>query len=63
MKDEKYMQYALELARKGVGLVNPNPCVGAVIVKEGKIIGEGWHKKYGEAVLISHKFKSEYYRR
>ena len=49
MKDEKYMQYALELARKGVGLVNPNPCVGAVIVKDGKIIGEGWHKKYGEA--------------
>lgn len=30
MKDEKYMQYALELARKGVGLVNPNPCVGAI---------------------------------
>ncbi len=43
----KYMQLALENAKKGIGFVNPNPMVGAVIVKNGKIIGEGYHKKYG----------------
>lgn len=47
-QDEKYMQRALGLARQGEGHVNPNPCVGAVIVKDGKIIGEGYHQKYGE---------------
>ncbi|MBE6024342.1 MAG: bifunctional diaminohydroxyphosphoribosylaminopyrimidine deaminase/5-amino-6-(5-phosphoribosylamino)uracil reductase RibD [Cellulosilyticum sp.] len=47
MEDEKYMKYALELAKRGSGLVNPNPCVGAVIVKHHKILGEGWHKAYG----------------
>ena len=45
--DEKYMKRAIELALKGTGYVNPNPLVGAVIVKDNKIIGEGWHKKYG----------------
>lgn len=45
--DEKYMRRAIELAKKGVGLVNPNPLVGAVIVKDGEIIGEGYHEKYG----------------
>lgn len=42
-----YMMYAIELAKRGLGYVNPNPLVGAVIVKDGEIIGEGWHKKYG----------------
>lgn len=46
--DEKYMKRAIELAKKGLGWTNPNPMVGAVIVKNGKIIGEGFHKKYGE---------------
>lgn len=46
--DIKYMRYALELAKKGEGRTNPNPMVGAVIVKDGKIIGEGYHKRYGE---------------
>lgn len=45
--DETYMRRALELAEKGVGRVNPNPAVGAVIVKNGKIIGEGYHQFYG----------------
>ena len=45
--DEKYMARAIELAKRGIGGVNPNPLVGAVVVKDGKIIGEGWHKKYG----------------
>lgn len=47
MTDEEYMKVALELAKRGEGAVNPNPLVGAVIVKEGKIIGEGWHERYG----------------
>ncbi|MDE7097627.1 MAG: bifunctional diaminohydroxyphosphoribosylaminopyrimidine deaminase/5-amino-6-(5-phosphoribosylamino)uracil reductase RibD [Ruminococcus sp.] len=44
---EKYMKEAIELAKKGMGFVNPNPMVGAVIVKNGEIIGRGFHKKYG----------------
>ncbi|MFA6991994.1 MAG: bifunctional diaminohydroxyphosphoribosylaminopyrimidine deaminase/5-amino-6-(5-phosphoribosylamino)uracil reductase RibD [Candidatus Gracilibacteria bacterium] len=44
---ERFLKRALELAQKGEGLTSPNPCVGAVIVKNGKIIGEGWHKKAG----------------
>lgn len=47
--DEFYMRRALELAEKGIGKVNPNPLVGAVIVKHNKIIGEGYHERYGEA--------------
>jgi diaminohydroxyphosphoribosylaminopyrimidine deaminase/5-amino-6-(5-phosphoribosylamino)uracil reductase len=43
-----YMQRALQLARLGAGSVSPNPMVGCVIVHDGKIIGEGWHRKYGE---------------
>ena len=45
--DKKYMERALELAALGEGKVNPNPMVGAVVVKDGKIVGEGYHKKYG----------------
>jgi len=47
MNDIKYMQHALDLAKKGIGFVNPNPLVGAVIVKDGNIIGEGYHQIYG----------------
>ncbi len=47
-EDETYMRRALALAKQGVGRVNPNPLVGCVIVKEGRIIGEGWHRVYGE---------------
>lgn len=45
--DLKYMQRALLLARRGFGRVAPNPMVGAVIVKNNRIIGEGWHRKIG----------------
>ena len=44
----QYMKRAIELAKLGAGNVAPNPLVGAVIVHNGKIIGEGYHKKYGE---------------
>jgi diaminohydroxyphosphoribosylaminopyrimidine deaminase/5-amino-6-(5-phosphoribosylamino)uracil reductase len=47
--DEQYMQRCVELARKGAGSVAPNPMVGAVLVHNGEIIGEGWHQQYGEA--------------
>ena len=46
--DKKFMLRAIELAEKGVGAVNPNPLVGAVIVRDGHIIAEGYHTKYGE---------------
>ena len=46
-EDEFYMERALSLAAKGTGRVNPNPLVGAVIVKDGAIIGEGYHMQYG----------------
>ena len=45
---ENYMHMAVELAKKGTGFVNPNPLVGAVIVKNGVVIGSGYHKKYGD---------------
>lgn len=47
--DEPWMRRALELAEKGRGHVEPNPLVGAVIVRDGKNIGEGWHDKFGHA--------------
>jgi diaminohydroxyphosphoribosylaminopyrimidine deaminase / 5-amino-6-(5-phosphoribosylamino)uracil reductase len=45
--DEKYMQTALRLAQRGIGSVEPNPVVGAVIVKGGQVIGRGWHRRFG----------------
>jgi diaminohydroxyphosphoribosylaminopyrimidine deaminase/5-amino-6-(5-phosphoribosylamino)uracil reductase len=46
---EQYMQRCIQLAQKGAGYVAPNPLVGAVLVHNDMIIGEGWHEKYGEA--------------
>ncbi|MBU6428760.1 MAG: bifunctional diaminohydroxyphosphoribosylaminopyrimidine deaminase/5-amino-6-(5-phosphoribosylamino)uracil reductase RibD, partial [Cyanobacteria bacterium REEB65] len=46
-KDETYMQLALELAQRGRGWVNPNPMVGAVVVRDGEIVGTGFHAKVG----------------
>lgn len=52
------MRRALELARHGEGYVEPNPMVGAVLVREGEIVGEGWHQRYGgphaEIIALSH---------
>lgn len=50
------MKRAIELARKGAGKVNPNPLVGAVIVKDGNIIAEGYHAAYGELHAERHAF-------
>jgi diaminohydroxyphosphoribosylaminopyrimidine deaminase / 5-amino-6-(5-phosphoribosylamino)uracil reductase len=49
MTDSEYMRKAISLAKKGAGWVNPNPMVGALIVKEGRIIGKGWHEFFGGA--------------
>lgn len=48
-KDRLYMSRCLQLARKGAGKVSTNPMVGCVIVHDGRIIGEGWHRRFGEA--------------
>ncbi len=45
--DHHYMRRALELAHKGWGFTNPNPLVGCVVVKEGRVLAEGWHARYG----------------
>ena len=54
--DRKYMGIAISLARKGMGRTNPNPAVGAVLVKNGRIIAREYHKKAGaphaEALVI-----------
>jgi diaminohydroxyphosphoribosylaminopyrimidine deaminase/5-amino-6-(5-phosphoribosylamino)uracil reductase len=48
MTQEEYMKLTMNLARKGMGKTSPNPLVGAVVVKNDRIIGKGYHKKYGE---------------
>jgi len=47
--DQKFVRHCFELAQKGKGFVNPNPLVGAIIVKNGEVLGKGFHKKSGEA--------------
>ena len=48
MAEEQFMKRAIELAKQGTGWTAPNPLVGAVVVKNGRVIGEGYHRKYGE---------------
>ena len=45
--DVQYMQQALALARRGQGFVSPNPLVGCVIVKDGAMVGRGYHQRFG----------------
>ncbi len=49
MDDERWMRKALRLAERGRGRTSPNPMVGAILVKKGKVVGEGYHAKAGEA--------------
>ena len=49
MKDSEYMELALMLAKNGLGWTAPNPMVGAVLVKDGEIIGQGWHDQMPES--------------
>ena len=57
-RDEPYMRRALDLAARGMGRVEPNPMVGCVVVSGDRIIGEGWHARYGgphaEVVALGH---------
>ena len=55
---EEYMKRAIALAKKGIGCTNPNPMVGAVIVKENRIIGEGYHKRCGQLHAERNAFAS-----
>src|SRR5205807_7713618 len=47
MTDDDWMRRALELAERGRGSVEPNPLVGAVVVRDGTLVGEGWHERFG----------------
>jgi diaminohydroxyphosphoribosylaminopyrimidine deaminase / 5-amino-6-(5-phosphoribosylamino)uracil reductase len=47
--DVAHLSRAITLAEHGRGMVSPNPMVGAVIVRDGKVLGEGFHSAYGEA--------------
>ncbi|MDD5823168.1 MAG: bifunctional diaminohydroxyphosphoribosylaminopyrimidine deaminase/5-amino-6-(5-phosphoribosylamino)uracil reductase RibD [Firmicutes bacterium] len=58
MNDRDYMLRAIELAKKGAGWTSPNPLVGAVIVKDGRVIGEGYHERYGELHAERNAIKS-----
>src|SRR4051812_24370658 len=55
---EFFMHRCLQLAEMGAGQVAPNPLVGAVLVHQGRIIGEGYHKKFGEAHAEVHCINS-----
>jgi len=57
-QDKQYMRLALNEARKGQGRTSPNPCVGAVIVKNGRVIGKGYHKKAGTPHAEIHAFRN-----
>lgn len=58
MNHPLFMRRCFDLAQLGAGYVSPNPMVGAVLVHEGKIIGEGWHQKWGEAHAEVHCLRS-----
>ena len=45
--DHQHLARAIELAEQGVGRVSPNPVVGAVVARDGEVLGEGWHDEYG----------------
>jgi diaminohydroxyphosphoribosylaminopyrimidine deaminase/5-amino-6-(5-phosphoribosylamino)uracil reductase len=47
MTDPEYMHKALDLAKKAKGFTSPNPCVGAVVVKDGVVVGQGYHRRFG----------------
>lgn len=57
-EDEHYMSLALQLARKGHGRTSPNPMVGALVVRDGNIVGTGWHQKAGTAHAEIHAMQN-----
>ncbi len=59
MTDNEYMKLVIDIAKKGCGYVNPNPMVGAVIVKDDKIISTGYHERYGELHAVNNLYPNE----
>jgi diaminohydroxyphosphoribosylaminopyrimidine deaminase/5-amino-6-(5-phosphoribosylamino)uracil reductase len=57
-EDLRFMRRALELARRGTGRVHPNPLVGAVLVRDGRVVGEGWHARFGEPHAEVHALRN-----
>src|SRR5262245_53699042 len=55
--DEGWMRRALALAEQGRGWVEPNPLVGAVVVSNDQVVGEGWHQRFGEAHAEVHALR------
>ena len=49
-----WMERALELAERGRGTTRPNPVVGAIVVRDGEVVGEGWHERKGEPHAEAH---------
>ncbi|MDE7324229.1 MAG: bifunctional diaminohydroxyphosphoribosylaminopyrimidine deaminase/5-amino-6-(5-phosphoribosylamino)uracil reductase RibD [Lachnospiraceae bacterium] len=60
MTDNEYMLRAVELAKRGIGAVNPNPLVGAVITRDDQILAEGWHERCGELHAERNAIKNFY---
>ncbi len=58
MTDEDYMKQALKLARRGRGKTSPNPMVGAILVKDNRVIGQGYHQRYGDNHAEINAFQS-----
>ncbi|MQT60148.1 riboflavin biosynthesis protein RibD, partial [Pseudomonas sp. FSL R10-0399] len=56
--DAHYMARAIELARKGLYTTHPNPRVGCVIVRDGQVVGEGWHERTGEPHAEVHALRA-----
>lgn len=56
--DSRFMSRALELARRGINTTDPNPRVGCVLVRDGQIVGEGWHERAGEAHAEIHAIRA-----
>lgn len=57
-EDLRWMARALELARRGLGETNPNPMVGCVLVRNGRVVGEGWHRRAGGAHAEVHALRA-----
>ena len=55
--DRNYMRLALREAKKGIGKTSPNPCVGAIVVKNNKVVGKGHHKRAGTPHAEIHALK------
>src|ERR1700730_9195673 len=56
--DRRWMARALDLSRRGLGETNPNPMVGSTVVKSGRVVGEGWHRRAGGPHAEAHALRA-----